>query len=252
MKFSVCMDAVYSGKDFLKGVDEVGRLGYKAIELWMPETKDLAGLRELLDKWDMEVSLVLYERISMVDPNMHQANIDKLKEMMDMCGPIGAKRFIALAGLSTHTDDPHDVQIANTVECIKKLDTVLEDGMELVLEPLSGRNDPLHEKYILQSSDEGFRMLDAIGSKKVRLLFDIFHQQRTEGDITVRMLENLDRIGYIHCAGNPGRHEIDNGEINYQYIFGELKKAGYDGFVGLEYWPEEEPENGLARILDWV
>ena len=85
----------------------------------------------------------------------------------------------------------------------------------------------------------------------MRVLYDIYHQQITEGDILRSLLPNLDKAGHIHAAGAPGRHELTQGERNYPNIFKQLRAAGYEGYVGLEYSPQQAPEEGLRAVLNW-
>jgi len=76
-----------------------------------------------------------------------------------------------------------------------------------------------------------------VDSPNLRLLFDIYHQQVTEGNIIERLTKNLDAVGHVHVADVPGRHQPGTGELNFANIMNALKDAGYDGFVGLEFAP---------------
>jgi hydroxypyruvate isomerase len=124
-----------------------------------------------------------------------------------------------------------------------------EAGITLLLEPLNGKVN--HPGIYLESSDEGFEIIREVGSPNVKILFDIYHQQITEGDIIRRMTSNIDLIGHIHCAGNPGRHELDSGELDYGRIFKALESAAYKGYAGIEYFPAESPTEGLMRLLKY-
>jgi hydroxypyruvate isomerase len=80
------------------------------------------------------------------------------------------------------------------------------------------------------------------------VLFDIYHQQITEGNLLDRILPNLEKIGHFHAASVPGRAELDRGELAYPRLFEEIAAHGYQDFVGLEYFPKEEPLVGLRRL----
>jgi hydroxypyruvate isomerase len=121
-----------------------------------------------------------------------------------------------------------------------------EAGITLLLEPLNGKIN--HAGIYLESSDEGFEILREVGSPNVKLLFDIYHQHITEGDIIRRITSNIDLIGHLHCAGNPGRHELDSGELDYIRIFKALDDAGYKGYGGIEYFPLHPAEEGLKQL----
>jgi len=87
----------------------------------------------------------------------------------------------------------------------------------------------------LSSSWDAFGLVGEIGSPNVKILFDIYHQQITEGNLISNITEHIDRIGHFHAAGNPGRTEITKGEICYRNVFTAIKEAGYEGYIGLEY-----------------
>ncbi len=117
----------------------------------------------------------------------------------------------------------------------------------LVFEPLNTLVD--HKGYYLYSSEEAFRIADQVNSPKVKVLYDIYHQQITEGHLIKRITKNIDKIGHFHAAGNPGRHELYFGEINYSEVFKAIDETGYTGSIGLEYFPIEEPEKGIKAYL---
>ena len=79
----------------------------------------------------------------------------------------------------------------------------------------------------------------------MKMLYDIYHQQITEGDLIRRIREYAPLIGHFHAAGNPGRHELYNSEIDYRKVLEAIRETGYEGYVGLEYFSVDEKEKGL-------
>ena len=120
--------------------------------------------------------------------------------------------------------------------------------MTLLVEPLNTRVD--HPGYYLTSSDEAFEVVEAVGSPQVKVLFDIYHQQIMEGDLIRRIGANIDKIGHFHAAGSPGRHELYDGEIHYPAVLRAIQDSGYQGYVGLEYFPKQEPRTGIEAFLN--
>ena len=116
--------------------------------------------------------------------------------------------------------------------------------MTLSIETLNVLVD--HKGYYLATSEEGFRMVDAVGSPRVRLLFDIYHQQITEGNLIANITANLGKISHFHLADVPGRHQPGTGEINYLNVFRAIAAKGYTGFLGLEMWPTVDPRRPSA------
>jgi hydroxypyruvate isomerase len=115
------------------------------------------------------------------------------------------------------------------------------------VEPLNIRVD--HAGYFLSRSDEAFAIIDQVGSPQVKVLFDIYHQQITEGDLIRRIRANIGAIGHFHAAGSPGRHELDDGEIDYPKIFEAISSLGFEGDIAMEYFPVQAPLIGLKKLM---
>ncbi len=123
---------------------------------------------------------------------------------------------------------------------------VEEAGLFLAVEPLNVLVD--HPGYYLTTSEEGFDILGEVGSPNVKLLFDIYHQQITEGNLLDNIIPNIGSISHFHVADVPGRHEPSTGEINYSNVFAAIEKTGYGGYVGLEYGPTGDTAESLKIV----
>ena len=186
---------------------------------------------------------------TLTDPQERETFLSGLKESIDHAKKMGAKYLISQSGKDTGGD--HSLQRQSIIDGLKASASMLEESsVTLLLEPLNKKID--HPAIFLESSDEGFEILDLVGSPNVKLLFDIYHQQISEGDIIRRLTAHISEIGHIHCAGNPGRHELDSGELDYKRIFNALDDAGYKGYAGIEYFPAEEPLVGLKRLHEML
>ena len=107
-----------------------------------------------------------------------------------------------------------------------------------------------HPGYYLTSSEEAFAIVREVGSPNVKVVFDIYHQQVSEGNIIPNIVNNLELIAHLHAAGHPGRHELQFGENDYRNIFAAVDKAGYTGACGLEYTPLTDPEESLRTAKE--
>jgi hydroxypyruvate isomerase len=92
-------------------------------------------------------------------------------------------------------------------------------------------------------------MVRAVNSPRLKLLYDIYHQQLSEGDLIRTIEGNLPWIGHLHAADVPGRHEPGTGEINHANIARMLVANGYDGFVGLECFPAGDSDQALRAFI---
>jgi hydroxypyruvate isomerase len=138
----------------------------------------------------------------------------------------------------------YDIQLAHIITALKRGAAILEPhGLVMVLEPLSDNPD-----LFLRHSDQTFMICKAVGSPSCKILYDIYHMQRNEGDIIANLNKCWEEIGYIQIGDNPGRNEPTTGEINYRNVFRHIHKKGYKGILGMEHGiakPGKEGEQAL-------
>ena len=109
-------------------------------------------------------------------------------------------------------------------------------GRTILIEPLNGYDAP---GYFLDHSDKARRIIEAVGAPNLKLMFDCYHIQIIEGDLTRRITANLDIIGHVQFAGVPHRGRPDEGEISYRHVFAHLADLGYTAPLGAEYKPDD-------------
>ncbi|UCD30188.1 MAG: TIM barrel protein, partial [Planctomycetota bacterium] len=140
-----------------------------------------------------------------------------------------------------------EVQRQSIIDSLKAAgDLAAKANVILVLEPLNSLVD--HEGYFLDDPDEGAAIVREVGHPNMALLFDVYHMQIMRGYVIETIRANLDVIKHFHSAGVPGRHELDNGELDYPRIVQAVADMGYKGCFGLEYFPAEESAQSLARM----
>ena len=141
---------------------------------------------------------------------------------------------------------PMGIQTANVIEALRKGAAILEPhGIIMVLEPLSDTPD-----LFLRHSDQTYAICKAVNSPSCKILFDMYHMQRNEGDLIHNIDLTYDEIAYFQIGNNPGRNEPTTGEMDYKNIFKHIYQKGYKGILGMEHGisrPGKEGEAGLIK-----
>lgn len=255
MKLSLCTDLLYleiglTGPVFsdtnklLEGMDLAKKLGLKAVEFWDWFDKDWEKLLARKEEYGLEVTaMVAKGGRNLYDPATLDEALQGMKETVEIAKKFHCPNIIVNGG--NRRDVDRAAAKASMVNMLKQMAPMVEEaGITLNLEPLSG-------SYFVDSK-EPFEIIEEVGSPNVKLLYDIFHYQMMEGNIVDTIRANLDKIGHIHAAGVPGRHEIINNELDYTYIFREIEKMGYQGWIALEYLPTMEKEASVKACLELI
>jgi len=196
------------------------------------------------------------------NPKYHEEVIATMKKMIDACADAGVPSVIGFTGYKwRNAEDPKSGEISRDEgadNCVKGLKQIAghaeKKGVTLCVEHLNTRDDshPMkgHPGYQGDDLDWLAGVIRRVGSKRVKLLFDIYHVQIMHGDVIRRIEQTKDIIGHIHTAGNPGRGELDDKqEINYPPIMRKLLEIKYTGYVGQEFIPTRDPMAGLREAV---
>lgn len=126
-------------------------------------------------------------------------------------------------------------------------DQAEKDGLQLLIEPINQRDIP---GYFLRSTEQAAQIIQDLERPSIRLMFDCYHVQIIEGDLSHRLEALLPLIGHVQIAAVPDRGEPDRGEVNYRHIVRLLDDLGYSGAIGAEYRPRGAIEDGLGWLSD--
>ncbi len=249
LKPSVCIDAVFGEQSPSDAIQQVRDTGIGAFEFWGWWDKDLDEIESARDRHGMQISACCTRFISLVDPATRADYLRGVEESIAAANRLNCATLISQVG-DFRPGISRDEQHACLVQGLREAAPLLEAaGITLVIEPLNELVD--HAGYYLIRSDEAFRIIDEVGSPAIKVVFDIYHQQISEGQLIHNITNHIGKIGHFHAAGNPGRHELTRGELHYPSIFAAIEAAGYDGYVGLEYWPLDDPQVGLKEVAGW-
>lgn len=154
----------------------------------------------------------------------------------------GCRRLHMMAGLADPSDPAAQDSYRRAVQAATA--ALAPHGIDLLLEPINGRDMP---GYFLNDFTAAERLIAELNQPNLRLQFDLYHRQILHGDCTLALRRLLPIIGHIQIASVPSRHEPAGEELNYPFLFDELDRLGYAGFVGCEY----RPRAGTLAGLDW-
>ena len=241
-----CFFPVGDTDAFCSAVRAAADLGYTAVETYDWRMLDTAAVKATLDETGVELCSILVMENRLTTPACRDLWLTALKDTCEAAAKMGVTRAITQVG--NDTGAPREEQHAAIVETLKAAAPILEHyGVTVMPEPLNVKVD--HRGYYLTSAAEGFAICREVDSPFVKLVYDIYHQQVTEGDIISTVTKNLDLIAHLHSAGHPGRHDLWEGELNYKYIFDAIDRAGYTGACGLEYSALGDPVESLRRAM---
>lgn len=188
--------------------------------------------------------------------------VTKTKSTIDACAEAKFPSVIGFVGMKwVKPTDPKSGEIGrddafkNCVDGLKLVAGEAEKaGVTLCVEHLNSRDnsDPMrgHPGYQGDDLDFVMRILKAVGSPRVKLLFDVYHVQIMHGDLIRRLDECKEYLGHVHTAGVPGRGELDDAqEVNYPAVMRKLVALKYAGYVGQEFIPTKDPLAGLTQAV---
>jgi hydroxypyruvate isomerase len=170
--------------------------------------------------------------------------IKTCKESVDAAKRVNAKWMTVVPGFYER-NLPIGIQTSNVVDALRRGAEILEPhGLIMVLEPLSDTPD-----LFLRFSDQTFAICKAVNSPSCKILFDIYHMQRNEGNIINNIDRTWDEIAYFQIGDNPGRKEPTTGEVNYKNIFKHVYGKGFKGVWGMEHGNANPGKEGELALI---
>jgi hydroxypyruvate isomerase len=256
-KFAANLTMLYNELGFLDRFRAARTDGFTGIEFLFPYTFSKAQLGEAL----AENGLVqVLHNLPAGDWEAGDRGIaclpDRSGEFQDGVGlaidyakALQCPQVNCLAGIApknVSSDKIRQTFVDNLKFSAKKL---ADAGIRLLIEPINTKDIP---GFYLTRTDQAAEIMDAVGSNNLFLQYDVYHTQRMEGDLVATFKRLKSRIAHVQIADNPGRNEPGTGEINYRFIFGELDREGYAGWVGCEYRPRTTTSAGLEWASSYL
>ena len=178
----------------------------------------------------------------------HAAIEESLRKSIPLAEKAGVPNVITFSGNRKGMSD--DEGARNTIAGLNRIKKIAEDhGVNICLELLNSKVD--HADYMCDHTAWGVRVVEAVNSPRVKLLYDIYHMQIMEGDLIRTIQQNIQWLGHFHTGGVPGRHELDNTqEVQWDGVMRGIAGTKYEGYVAHEFIPTRDPLTSLRQAVD--
>ncbi len=182
------------------------------------------------------------------DPANHDLLVGELERALPLAQQHGVPNLIAMFGNRQGRSDAQATDAC--VTGLKRIAPTAERyGVTICVELLNSKVD--HKDYQGDRTAFGANIIEAVGSPRVKLLYDIYHMQIMEGDVIRTIRQHAGHIGHFHTGGVPGRHELDDTqELNYRAIAGAIADTGFPGYLAHEFVPTREPLTSLKQAVE--
>ncbi len=182
------------------------------------------------------------------DEGMREQFLADVRESVEIAKRVNAKWCTVVMGDYAHRLEL-DYQTANAVESLRRAAEICEpSGLVMVIEPLNPWRD--HPNMFLSRIPQAFQICRAVDSPSCKILFDVYHQQITEGNLIPNIDMAWDEIAYFQIGDTPGRNEPGTGEIHYRNVFRHIHAKGYTGVLGMEHGNSRPGKEGEQAVID--
>ena len=251
LKWSANLTMLYKELPFVERLGAAAQAGFGAVEFMWPTGVDLDALVVAQRSSGEEVALFNVdsgdvpagERGFPNDPAKREWWRERTLAAIELAGHLGCSRLNVQAG-----NEVPGLSRAEMFDCLSEnLAWAIEQTLNITffLEPL---NRFEHTRYILGRTSDALEIIAGVNSSRLQLQFDVYHTQRTEGNLTKLIQTHFAHIGHIQIADSPARNQPGTGEINWKYLLSQIEILNYDGYIGLEYIPAPETQSSFGWL----
>jgi hydroxypyruvate isomerase len=248
-RFSAHLDYLFTDRPLLQRIDAAAAAGFKAVECRFPEGVPAGEFRRALERNNVRALGINSptggegEFGLCAVPGRQDDWRRHFADALDYVDAVGASAVHCLAGKVDEADRAEADTIF--VDNLKRAaDLAAEKNIKLYIEPINPRDVP---GYFLNRVEHAADIIVKVDRPNLWLQYDFYHVQIVGGDLIRRFETHLKIIGHLQCSQVPARHEPDGeGEINYPFVFSEVDRLGYQGWIGAEYRPRGRTELGLG------
>lgn len=253
MTYAVNIEMTWTNLPYVERIRKVKEAGFSHYEFWPWRGKDIDAFLKLNQELGLMVSQFsaspvkgFGHGITNPDPARLAEFEEEIRSALPAAKKLGVKKICVVAGEETKGYSRED-QTRAVIAALKAGARIVEpEGITIILEPLNILVD--HPRQLVVHSADAAAILQAVGSPNVKMLFDIYHQQISEGNLSGNIHKYRELIGYFQLADHPGRHEPTTGEIAYPFVLKTIHDIGYRDPIGMEMSPRTDPATAFAAI----
>ena len=247
----------HAGNDLVDQLQFMHDYGFRSLEdngMKNRTTKEQRQIAKKMSQLDMTMGVFVAHNIYWQEPNLTTGNkerqdefVQNVKDSIEVAKRVNATWMTVVPG---YVDLGLEMayQTANVVEALRRACEILEPhGLIIVLEPLNWWAN--HAGQFLTKIPQAFEICRAVNSPSCKILFDIYHQQITEGNLIPNMDKAWSEIAYFQIGDNPGRKEPTTGEINYLSVFKHIYDKRYKGIMGMEHGNSKQGKDGELAVI---
>lgn len=255
MKPVICFEMLYPGMSANGKIERIADHGFDAIEFWGWKDKEIGSLAETCRRRGVRVANFSGHRAgSPVAKETHEAVLSDYRDALAAARALQCHTLMFLSNelgeggavVDTFSSITGEEMFRNFVDLLLAAVEITPADLTIVIEPLNTRVD--HRGNYLHDMETAVRIVEAVGSPRVRILSDLYHLGVMGFDLEEVLQRYLPSIGYIHVADFPGRHEPGTGSANWERVISILQMNGYAGDVGFEYAPHGDSDASLEAI----
>lgn len=254
-RFAANLTMMFNEWSFLDRFDAAADAGFAFVEFLFPYDHPPEAIAERLRRNNLTLALFNLppgnweagERGFAARPDHFTDLQNSIKQALPYAAATGVRRLHLMAGIADR-NNPDAVSsfrrgVAWAAEALGK------ENIDVVIEPINPRDVP---GYFLNNFDFARDLILDMKLPNLKLQFDIYHRQIVHGDVTIALRQMMPMIGHVQIASVPSRNEPAGEELNYPFLFDELDRLGYDGFVGCEYRPKAKTLDGLSWFAPYA
>ena len=255
-RFAANLSMLYPQHEFLDRFAAAAADGFAAVEYLFPYDFSAQEIQQRLSENGLVQALfnappgdwAAGERGIASLPGREEEFRSGIARALEYAAVLGNDRIHVMAGLLPSEDlreRHHAVYVQNLAYAAEQ---AAKAGITILIEPINTRDMP---GFFLNRQDQAQAICKEVGAANLKVQFDFYHCQIVEGDVISKLRRDFAGVGHIQIAGVPDRHEPNLGELNYAWLFEEIDRLGYTGWIGCEYRPKGDTSEGLQWLRDW-